>query len=349
MRAEMPPPYVVVHHVSKRFGKVQALDAVTLDVRNDELLVVLGPVGAGKTTLLRLIAGLEQPDEGTIRIHSEDVESLAPSQRDVALVFQNFSLYPDWTVRQNLEFPLKAPGRKLPREEIRERVEWAAKLLDIGSILDKSASHLSGGQMQRVAIGRAIVRKPRVFLFDEPLANLDAKLRESLRIHLVELRRYLRTPMIYVTHDQTEALGMAHRIAVLHEGKILQVGTPQQIYQNPISPTVARLLGQPPINLIPVTQLQSIWRLPDGEPLMPTTSTAASATLGIRPEHIRLTPSPTGPGIIHALQDMGPTVDMIVEFHGLHLHVSAPKPSPLAVGTRVVLTLDPKTINVWPT
>src|SRR2546423_11915579 len=235
----MAESFLEVRQLTKRFGRTCALDEVCVNVATDELLVVLGPTGAGKTTLLRTIAGLEAPDSGTITMAARDVTQEAPAARDVALVFQNFSLYPDRTVRQNMEFPLRAPGRNLSREQVRKQVEWAADILKISHLLDRPSTRLSGGEMQRVAIGRAIVRRPKMFLMDEPLTNLDAKLRESLRVELVMLQRELRTPIIFVTHDQTEALSMAHRIVVLSEGTVLQAGTPQEIYRNPVSPAVA--------------------------------------------------------------------------------------------------------------
>ena len=262
-----PPPFLNLRGVRKRLGATEALRGIDLDAGRDELLVVLGPTGAGKTTLLRTIAGLEQPDAGTITMAGRDVTALDPASRDVALVFQNFSLYPRWSVRRNLEFPLRAPGRNVPEAEIQSRVAWAADLLRITRFLDREASRLSGGEMQRVAIGRAIVRRPRLFLMDEPLTNLDAKLREALRVELVELRRELKTPMVFVTHDQAEALSMADRIVVLSEGRILQTGAPREIYERPASPVVALQLGQPAINLVPVRREGGQWRAADGTPL----------------------------------------------------------------------------------
>ena len=239
----MSEPFLSLAGVTKHYGRVVALAGVDLQVAADELLVVLGPTGAGKTTLLRTVVGLERPDAGTLTLAGQDLTFASPASRDMALVFQNFSLYPDWTVRRNLEFPLRAPGRRLPATEIATRVTWAADLLRITRLLDRPANRLSGGEMQRVAIGRAIVRRPRLFLMDEPLTNLDAKLRETLRVELAVLRRRLRTPMIFVTHDQVEALSMADRIVVLSEGRVLQTGTPEEIYRRPVSPAVARQLG----------------------------------------------------------------------------------------------------------
>src|SRR3954467_3442407 len=247
----MSDRFLQVQNLTKRFGKTESLRDVSLHVDRDELLVVLGPTGAGKTTLLRTIAGLETPDSGSIEMDSQDVTTASPAARDVSLVFQNFSPYPDRTVRKNIEFPLRAPGRNMSESQIRERVTWASDILKISHLLDRPATRLSGGEMQRVAIGRAIVRRPRIFLMDEPLTNLDAKLREALRVELVMLRRELKTPMIFVTHDKAEAMSMADRIVVLSEGRILQTGTPEQIYRQPVSPEVAKQLGQPAINLIP--------------------------------------------------------------------------------------------------
>jgi len=298
--------------VSKRFAAVEALRSVDLDVGADELVVVLGPTGAGKTTLLRTIAGLEQPDAGTLSMDGRDLALLAPAERDVALVFQNFSLYPRWTVRQNMEFPLRAPGRSLTEAQIKERVEGAASMLKIGHLLERPSTRLSGGEMQRVAIGRAIVRRPRIFLLDEPLTNLDAKLRESLRVELVELRRALKTPMVFVTHDQAEALSTADRIVVLSQGRVLQTGTPEEVYRRPASPVVARQLGQPAINLLKAARE---WA-PAG--------VAEGTLVGIRPEDIAPEGGPLE-GTVRVVEDMGPTKTLLVEWAGAEVHIVAPK------------------------
>jgi len=298
---------ITLRAISKRFGPIPALAGVNLDVGADELLVILGPTGAGKTTLLRCLAGLETPDSGEIHLDGRDISGLSPADRDMALVFQNFSLYPEWTVRANLAFPLQAPGRRLDAESIHQRIATAARLLALEPYLDRPAHRLSGGQMQRVAIGRAIVRTPRLFLFDEPLTNLDAKLREQLRVELAVIRRNLKIPMIYVTHDQAEALSMGDRIAVLDHGRILQVGTPEDIYQRPASPTVARLVGQPRINLFSALNRSGRWHTEAGLDLGPAPDGATTATIGIRPEHLRLAPGHAGDATeITLIEHLGP-------------------------------------------
>jgi multiple sugar transport system ATP-binding protein len=326
--------FLSVRGVSKRLGRTQALLDVTLDAHADELLVVLGPTGAGKTTLLRTIAGLEQPDAGSVNMAGQDVTALDPAERDVALVFQNFSLYPRWTVRRNLEFPLRAPGRNIAEAEIKRRIDWAAELLRISGFLEREASRLSGGEMQRVAIGRAIVRRPRLFLMDEPLTNLDAKLREALRVELVELRRELKTPMVFVTHDQAEALSMADRIVVLSEGRILQTGTPREIYDWPASPVVALQLGQPAINLLPVRRVDGMWVSANGTRLMPAEPAGASERLlGIRPEDIAAQSDEANePGRVKVVEYLGPTTTLLCAWAGAQVHIVIPRRSSFRPG-----------------
>lgn len=342
-------PFLSVQGVSKRFGEIQALQGIDLEVMGDELLVVLGPTGAGKTTLLRTIAGLEQPDQGTIAMAGRQVTSLAPAARDVAFVFQNFSLYPRWTVRKNLEFPLRAPGRNIPDGEIVERIEWAAELLNITRYLDREASRLSGGEMQRVAIGRAIVRRPRLFLMDEPLTNLDAKLREALRVELVQLRRQLATPMIFVTHDQVEALSMADRIVVLSEGQILQRGTPRDIYERPSSLVVALQLGQPRINVLRVRREAGQWLGADGTPLLTAEGAGpAERLLGIRPEDILLCADAETPeGLVRVVECIGPTTTLWVDWAGEHVHVVVPRRTEARPGDRIRLRIDPSRVVLF--
>lgn len=341
--AETTSPFLTARGISKRFGQVQALQGIDLEVRGDELLVVLGPTGAGKTTLLRTVAGLEQPDGGTITMAGRNVTGVDPASRDVALVFQNFSLYPRWTVKKNLEFPLRAPGRNLQEAEIRRRVAWAAELLNITRLLDREASRLSGGEMQRVAIGRAIVRRPCLFLMDEPLTNLDAKLREALRVELVQLRRELATPMIFVTHDQAEALSMADRIVVLSEGRVLQTGAPREIYERPVSPVVALQLGQPAINLMRVRREDGVWKAMDGTVLLHAESEGPpERLLGIRPEQITLQGGEgSSEAVVRIVEYIGPTTTLLVDWAGAHVHIVVPRRATAKPGDRVRLSINP--------
>ena len=222
---------------------------VDLHVDDGELMVVVGPSGCGKSTLLRLLAGLETVTRGTLRIGGRTVNDLTPQDRNVAMVFQDYALYPHRTVRGNLEFPLRMRG--LGRAEIRRRVEWAASLLGLAGALDRLPRQLSGGERQRVAMGRALVREPSVFLLDEPLSNLDAKLRAEVRAEIAELQRRTRTTMLYVTHDQVEAMTLGQRITVLDRGQVQQIGTPREVYERPANVFVAGFIGNPPMNLFP--------------------------------------------------------------------------------------------------
>ena len=241
---------IELHGLSKSFGAVSALKNISLSIADGEFFVLLGETGAGKTTTLRVIAGLEKPTEGQIFIDGEDVTAWGAAARDVALVLQQYSLYPRYTVRQNLEFPLKSPIRPASADEIAAHVARVAKTLRIEHLLDRKTDRLSGGEMQRVSIGRAIVRTPKVFLMDEPLSALDAKLRESLRAELKDLQMTLGETFLFVTHDQVEAMSMGDRIGVLNKGILVQVGTPQEIYQNPCNTFVARAVGSPAMNLL---------------------------------------------------------------------------------------------------
>ena len=280
-------------HVFKRFDKVSVIEDLSLDVRDHEFMVLVGPSGCGKSTALRMIAGLEEISDGKIEIGGRVVNELPPKSRDIAMVFQNYALYPHMTVRENLEFGLKI--RKLPRAEIDKLVNEAAEILEISHLLDRKPKQLSGGQRQRVALGRAIVRKPAVYLFDEPLSNLDAKLRVQMRAEIKKLQRRLATTTVYVTHDQTEAMTMGSRIAVMKDGRIQQVGTPLEIYDHPENLFVANFIGTPPMNFINATirdggaRLEaSKFSLPVPASLRPVTAAhdGKKVTVGIRPEHI---------------------------------------------------------------
>ena len=267
---------LLLQGICKRFGDVQAVRELQLEVASGEFIVLLGPSGAGKTTTLRLVAGLEKPDAGAVHIGGHDVSGLAPALRDVTFVFQQYSLYPHLSVFDNLAFPLRSPLRRTPEAEIQRKVTEVAKLLRIDDKLGNSATKLSGGQMQRVAIGRALVREPAVTLMDEPLSSLDAKLRNDLRLELKRIQQDLGATMLYVTHDQIEAMTLATRIGVLDHGALVQVGTPQQIYRDPVSSTVAARLGSPRINLLPRAVTGSL------------PAPAAAATIGVRPDGSRL-------------------------------------------------------------
>jgi len=350
----MSAPALAVRGLCVRFGATAALDRVDFEVGATERLVVLGPTGAGKTTLLRAIAGLQPPGDGSIEIAGRDATALAPAARDVALVFQNFSLYPHQSVRENLAFPLRAPGRGLSSGEIDERVRWAAGLLRMERLLDRPARTLSGGEMQRVALGRALVRRPRLFLMDEPLTNLDAKLREALRIELVRLFRELAVPVVWVTHDQAEALSMGERIVVLSRGTVQQVGTPGDVYLAPASPLVARQLGQPPINVLTVERRGEHWCAADGTPLVRAAGVDASrvgtsprALLGIRPEHV----APTGGAAraeIAVVEDTGPQRVLLLRFAGATLHVIVARDFPAAPGGPLQPLFDSRRALLWP-
>ncbi len=250
---------VTYDHVFKRFGDMVAVNDMDIQIEDKEFLVLVGPSGCGKTTALRLLAGLEEISEGQIRIEDRVVNDVAPKDRDIAMVFQSYALYPHLSVHDNMAFGLKL--RKLPKEEIKRRVGEAADILGIHDLLDRKPRQLSGGQRQRVAVGRAIVREPKVFLFDEPLSNLDAKLRVAMRAEINKLHQRLKTTFIYVTHDQVEAMTMATRIAVINKGILQQVDTPQKLYDRPGNLFVAGFIGSPAMNFFPATLSKSNGKL----------------------------------------------------------------------------------------
>jgi len=280
---------VELKQITKHFRTVTALSQVSFDVKHGEFFVLLGPTGAGKTTTLRVIAGLEKPDGGTVEFDGEPMNALTPADRDVAFVFQQYSLYPTMSVYDNLAFPLRSPIRRTPEPEIKKRVQETAEILRISHLLERKTARLSGGEMQRVSIGRAIVRDPRIFLMDEPLSNLDAKLREALRVELKHLQKTMGSTILYVTHDQIEALTMADRIAVLNQGRIIQQGTPDDIYDRPATTFVAQLVGTPRINLFASRRENGSVRILGSELQIPApcADLPADFLLGIRPEDIR--------------------------------------------------------------
>ena len=285
---------VTFHHVKKAYGPVTVIPDLSLDIQDHEFMVLVGPSGCGKSTALRMIAGLEEITSGDIEIGHRVVNEVPPKDRDIAMVFQSYALYPHMTVRENLEFGLKI--RKTPKAEMDRMVNEAAQILGITEFLDRKPKQLSGGQRQRVALGRAIVRKPAVFLFDEPLSNLDAKLRVQMRAEISTLQKRLQTTTVYVTHDQVEAMTMGDRMAVMSKGELQQVGTPLEVYEQPANLFVASFIGTPPMNFVPATLTDggatvtaSGFKMPVPEPFRAAAAgrEGAKAVLGIRPENVR--------------------------------------------------------------
>lgn len=300
--------HVELQKISKQFPGVTALDNVSFDIKDGEFFVLLGPTGAGKTTTLRVIAGLERQETGSVLFDGESVDDVTPSDRDVALVFQQYSLYPTMSVYDNLAFPLRSPLRRRPENEIRKKVEEAAEKLRITHLLKRKTAHLSGGEMQRVSIGRAIVRSPRIFLMDEPLSNLDAKLREALRVELQHLQRTQGSTTLFVTHDQIEALTMADRIAVMNEGRIIQVGTPEDIYDRPATTFIAQLVGSPRINLYKAKQEDGFVSIGDGQIRLPApreNKLPSEFLVGIRPESVNPDPQGKYTGLLVLAEPLG--------------------------------------------
>jgi multiple sugar transport system ATP-binding protein len=314
--------------ITKRFGDVTAVDDMQLDIADGEFFVLLGPSGAGKTTTLRLIAGLETPDAGCLRMNGDDVTAAAPALRDCAFVFQQYSLYPHLTVFDNIAFPLRAPMRRVAEAEIRQRVEQVAALLHIESKLQRKPTALSGGEMQRVAIGRALVRRPRVYLMDEPLSSLDAGLREELRVELKRLQRSSGATVVYVTHDQVEATTLADRIAILEHGRIRQVGTPLQIYDQPQSLEVAQRLGSPAVNVLPAA-----WFSGSADPRV--------THVAIRPEDVLLAPDDGSQA--YAVIECSLVKHLVVaERSGVEVRARTMLDQALVPGARVRLTFPPE-------
>ena len=282
---------IVLRGVHKSFGEVEVIRGVDLEIEDREFVVFVGPSGCGKSTMLRLIGGLEEATEGQIIIGDQDVTGLPPAERSLSMVFQSYALYPHKTVRENMGFPLKMAGE--PKEQVAAAVQEAANVLQLEPLLDRLPKELSGGQRQRVAIGRSIVRAPLAFLFDEPLSNLDAALRVQMRVEIARLHRRLRSTMIYVTHDQVEAMTLAHRIVVFSEGQIEQIGPPLELYENPANLFVATFIGSPMMNILSGKgSVEGQFQLEDGSVLKThrnlTGKVEGTVQVGIRPEHIEL-------------------------------------------------------------
>lgn len=352
-------PYEVeLERISKRFGKDGAkgapggvspavLQDVTIPVRKGELLVVVGPSGCGKSTALRIVAGLEHADGGEVRLGGQSMTNVAPQDRDVAMVFQGYALYPQMTVRHNIEFPLRM--RKVESGERRRRVDEAASLLRLGSLMDRLPSELSGGERQRVAMGRAIVRRPRVFLFDEPLSNLDAALRQDLRIEIGTLVRGLGATAIYVTHDQVEAMTLADRICVLKAGRVLQIAEPRTIYEKPATAFVAAFLGTPRMNLLSGRAEGEVmscgpFRVPNSARL------SGRVTLGVRPEGVLLANAgDQGAARFEVVvsEPLGAETHLFLRAGEVELRVRTPGFDPRPAGAEVNVRLDPCALHVF--
>lgn len=337
---------VSLNDVKKRFGSTEVIHGVSTDIQDGEFIVIVGPSGCGKSTLLRMVAGLESVSAGEIQIGGNRVNELEPMDRDIAMVFQNYALYPHMSVRQNMGYGLKIAG--LPQTEIDEKVQAAAKLLQLEDYLDRRPRDLSGGQRQRVAMGRAIVREPAVFLFDEPLSNLDAKLRVQMRLEIRDLQARLGITALYVTHDQVEAMTMADRMIVMNAGRAEQIGTPLEVYERPQTLFAAQFIGSPSMNV--VDGIIENGTLQIGGATVPTTTTASGqVTVGIRPEHIIADPSgplsvtvkmgePLGANtLLHGR--LGDSVDAFtISLSGVHHAVS---------GEQIAFSVDPKNLHFF--
>lgn len=340
-------PSVSLQNLRKTFGSVVAVNDINLDIPDGEFVALLGPSGCGKTTTLRLISGLELPDSGKIFIGDKDVTNLAPRRRDIAMVFQDYALYPHMTVSSNIGYPLKVRGTS--RSTINERVGEVARNLQIADLLDRRPAQLSGGQQQRAAVARAVVHQAQVFLFDEPLSNLDAKLRLDARAFLKHLQSELGVTSVYVTHDQAEAMALADRIVVMYNGRIMQVGTPLEIYRNPVNTFVASFIGNPPMNLLPCDVVDNQLFVKSGSDRLPVSNVAippqaaseASLTLGIRPEDITVSTTPGGiPAQKYVTQPLGGE-SLIVVRVGEHLvSIRVFEDEPPVLPDQVWLTLD---------
>ena len=349
---------VAFESVSKRFGDVLAVDGLDLTVADEEFLVLLGPSGCGKTTALRMVAGLDEPSEGSVRIGDRIVNDVEPQARDIAMVFQSYALYPHLTVRRNIEFPLRA--RKVERADRDHAVQEAAETLGLTDLLDRKPAQLSGGQRQRVALARALVRRPKVFLMDEPLSNLDAKLRIQARADVVQLQRQLRTTALYVTHDQLEAMTMADRVAVMNEGRLQQVGTPMEVYESPANVFVARFIGSPPMNTIEGNLVDrggaAELAVPGGEvPLAPPQAALAAGSgtrqlvAGLRPEELTISPEGTLGVTVTLVEPLGHLVQVVCRTpDGILLVVqqqaSTARPQP---GEDVRLKVEPGRVHLF--
>jgi len=346
---------IELRDVSKVFDDdVVAVDDVSITIEDGELVVLVGPSGSGKSTTLRIIAGLERPTSGDVLINGERVNDVEPQDRDIAMVFQSFALYPHRTVRGNIAFPLQA--RDMSKSEVKEHVQEAADLLDIPELLDRKPSQLSGGQQQRVALGRAIVRDPRAFLMDEPLANLDAKLRKEMRTEVVRLQQNLGVTMIHVTHNQEEAMTMGDRVAIMNHGEVQQLAPPKEAYRKPANRFVAEFMGSPSMNLIEGTIADEIFEVSDSTVSLqlPERLVAATdqdlVTLGVRPEDAELIDSPDGytfTGEVDVVESLGNVQVVHVTAEATEFLVETDPDRDIEPGEMVHVRLSPEKIHLF--
>jgi multiple sugar transport system ATP-binding protein len=349
---------VRLQSVSKRFGETVVVDDVTLEIADREFLVLVGPSGCGKSTTLRMIAGLETSSGGDIFIGDRRVNDLGPKDRDIAMVFQNYALYPHMNVYDNMAFGLKM--RKVAKADIDQRVKDAAEILGLGPLLKRKPKEMSGGQRQRAALGRAIVRHPAVFLMDEPLSNLDAKLRVQTRSEIVRLQQRVATTMIYVTHDQVEAMTMGHRIVVMKDGVVQQVAPPQEVYDRPANQFVAGFIGSPTMSFLPCrleAEGDALFargrafsvRVPDERRAAVTAATTGAFTLGVRPEDIELHANDAGsiPAVVDAVEPLGSEQVLYFNCEGAQVTARAPAQASIAMGDAIALGIDPRRMHLF--
>jgi multiple sugar transport system ATP-binding protein len=330
--------------ITKTYGGSAVVDGLDLTLRDGTLTVLVGPSGCGKSTTLRIVAGLETADKGAVRIAGRDVTSATPRERDVAMVFQNYALYPHLTVAGNVGFPLRNSG--VAKTEVEQRVAQAAERVGITALLDRKPRQLSGGQQQRVAIARALVRTPSVFLFDEPLSNLDAKLRVELRSEIRRLQTETGITSLYVTHDQEEAMTIADQLVVLDAGSIAQVGTPEELYRRPANTFVAGFIGSPSMNLVP-GRLRAGRFEADGLTLVVAGDDRDDVTLGVRPEDLLVAPDPSGPGRVELVELLGPRYVLIIRA-GAHRLTAVAEAATVSEWAGVPAAGDPVSVQARP-
>ncbi len=341
---------VSIRNVRKSFGSTEVLHGVSVEIKDGEFVILVGPSGCGKSTLLRMIAGLENITAGEIAIGDRVVNNVAPKERDIAMVFQNYALYPHMTVRDNMGFSLSLA--KVPKNLIDEQVQRAAQILGLTQYLNRYPRQLSGGQRQRVAMGRAIVRDPQVFLFDEPLSNLDAKLRVAMRAEIKELHQRLATTTVYVTHDQIEAMTMADTIVVMNSGNVEQIGAPLELYDRPANLFVAGFIGSPAMNFLKGKIESGAFRAENGDalplplPAKPNGSDGKPAVYGIRPEHFQLSPQGL-PAVVHVVEPTGSETQVMAEFAGASVICAFRERVTAKPGETIRIAPDPALVHLF--